>query len=74
MFRKDKAIIFGAVFLLGLTMIGAAWAYGGSLLPQRPSDDLSTYDAAGFYIELGIWFITLVSGVMLLVTLRFGRE
>lgn len=74
MFRKSNAIIYAAVFLLGLAMIGAAWAYGGSLLPRRPPDGLSTYDAAGFYVDIAIWVVTLISGAMFVISLRSGRR
>ena len=73
MFRRSSSLAYAVVCLLGLTIIGAAWAYGGRLFPQR-RPGLSAYDAAAYYVELAIWGITLISGFMLVISLRYGRR
>lgn len=60
-------IVMMVVFLLGLGVLLAAWLYSGHLWPVKPPPSSTDYDKSGFYMEIGIWVATLVSGVGLLL-------
>ena len=67
MFQRSSTILLSIVFLLGLAILSAAWAYSGHMLPHPPPDTVSTYDKVGFYLEIAIWVATIASGLILAV-------
>lgn len=74
MFQKVSTLWLAIVFIIGVAILAAAWAYSGQVLPHKPITALSTYDEMGFYIELCIWVVTIISGVVLLGRLLTWRS
>jgi hypothetical protein len=64
--RENRVFLSATTFALGSSVIVAAAAYGGDLLPSSPPASASAYDKSGYYVELGIWFVAVVAGLLLL--------
>ena len=54
-----------AVFAVVSTILVLSWAYDGQLLPDKPEPSASTYDRSGYYVELGLWLLAVVTGLLL---------
>lgn len=72
--RETSLMLSSGVFLTGLMVIAGGWVYGGRLLPERSGANASTYDASTFYVHVGIWLVTLASGIIVIINLRSRRD
>ncbi len=73
MFRRINTVAVAVLFTLGLLILVAAAAYSGEIIPRAPTATHSFYDQSAYYAELGIWIVTAICGVLLMIKLRVKR-
>jgi hypothetical protein len=71
---RIDAYAAAAIFALGLLILMAASAFDGHILPRPSANAQTSYDKSAFYVELVVWFVTLLSGAALAAKLWARRK